>query len=76
MDKKEFSNTVLQMDESMREIAALDELYEELLKSRPEDEKELTSKLDEAKFARDRLLRLSLHVKHLLARAESAETLR
>ncbi len=76
MSRTAFNQKVIEVDESMREMAALDELYTELLSSKPADEKELGIKKDEAKFARDRILKLSLHVKNLVADLESHETLK
>jgi len=74
--KEDFTKDVIAVDESMREIASLDELYDELLSSKPADRKELDIKKDEAKFARERILKLSLHVKNLVEKLESHETLK
>jgi hypothetical protein len=77
IDKREnFTRDVISVDESMREIASLDELYNELLRSKPSDKRELDMKKDEAKFARERILKLSLHIKNLVAKLESHETLK
>ncbi|MFH1064212.1 MAG: hypothetical protein V1729_03975 [Candidatus Woesearchaeota archaeon] len=67
---------IIEIDESMREIAALDELYTELVGSSPESDREMKIKQDEAKFARDRILRLSMHIKNRLAKIESHEKLK
>lgn len=75
-DKDGFTKDVIALDESMREIASLDELYNELLRSRASDKNELDMKKDEAKFARERILKLSLHIKNLVAKLESHETLK
>ena len=76
MTKFDLTKKMVTIDESMREIASLAELYDELLASRPDSNKELDLKKDEAKFARDRMLKLSLHAKNLLASVESHETVR
>jgi hypothetical protein len=77
MNKKaDFSKNVITIDESMREIASLDELYNDLVTAKPKDEKELAIKKEEAKFARERILKLSLHVKNLLTKLESHEALK
>jgi hypothetical protein len=76
MRKAEFTKKIITIDESMREIESLAELYDELLASKPKDKRELDTKKEEARFARERILKLSLHVKHLLARVESHETLK
>jgi hypothetical protein len=76
MDDISFARAVVEIDESMREIAALDELYSELVASRPGNKRELAVRKEEAKFARERMLKLSLHVKHRLTKLESHETLR
>ncbi|MBW2967708.1 hypothetical protein KY362_04425 [Candidatus Woesearchaeota archaeon] len=68
--KAEASERLLAIDESLREIASLDELYAELVGSEA-GSRDLDIKREEARFARDRLLRLSLHVKNLLAELES-----
>jgi hypothetical protein len=73
--KADFTKKVIMVDESVREIASLDELYNELLSSKPADKKELTIKKEEAKFARERILKLSLHIKNLVSNMESDETL-
>jgi hypothetical protein len=73
---KDFEQKVVEIDESVREIGALDELYTGAIHSRPETGKELESKKEEAKFARDRILKLSLHVKNLLKNLEAHETLK
>jgi hypothetical protein len=67
---------IIELDESMREIAALGELYKDIVDSKPADEKELELRKDEAKFARDRILKLSLHAKNLLGTIESQEPLK
>ena len=74
--KKAFTKNIIALDESVREIASLDELYNELLASKTKDKKELSIKKDEAAFAHDRILKLSLHVKHLLRKLESHETIK
>ncbi|MBW2996713.1 hypothetical protein KY349_00060 [Candidatus Woesearchaeota archaeon] len=76
MRKAGFAQKIITVDESMREIESLAELYDELLASRPADKRVLNTKKDEAKFARDRILKLSLHVKNLLANMESQEPLK
>ncbi len=75
MKLKGFTKSTIEIDESMREIATLEELYTELTSSSPEEDKELATRKDEAKFARERMLRLSLHVKNLLEKMESSEKL-
>jgi hypothetical protein len=67
---------MIEIDESLREMSSLDELYAELVRSRPADERERSLKLDEAKFARERILKLSLHVKNLLGTVESGEVVK
>ena len=76
MKKFDLTSKIVTIDESMREIASLAELYDELLASRPGSKNELDVKKDEAKFARDRMLKLSLHAKNLLASVESHESVR
>jgi len=73
MSRSDFTKYAIELDESMREIAALDELYSEITGSGISDDKELALKKDEARFARERMLKLSLHVKNLLAKMESGE---
>ena len=73
MRKIGFAQKIITIDESMREIESLAELYDELLASGPAGRRELDTKRDEAKFARERILKLSLHVKNLLANMESQE---
>ena len=70
---KKVSQYLIQLDESFREIAALDELYDDIVNSNVGNKKKADMRCDEAKFARDRLLRLSLHVKHLIAEVEKEE---
>jgi hypothetical protein len=67
---------VVAIDESMREMASLDELYDELIAAGAKDERELSVRKDEAMFARERILKLSLHVKNILGDIESEETLK
>ncbi len=76
MTREEFTDHVIQIDESMREIASLDELYNELISSKPGNHKELEVKKDEARFARERILKLSMHVKNLVKKLESHEHLK
>ena len=71
-----FTKQVIQVDESMREIASLDELYNELVESKPGNKNELEVKKDEARFARERMLKLSMHVKNLVKKLESHEHLK
>ncbi|MBW2964051.1 hypothetical protein KY363_01200 [Candidatus Woesearchaeota archaeon] len=71
-----FAQKAIEIDESLREIAALDDLYDDLVRSQPENRHELEIKRDEARFARERMLKLSLHVKNLLASLESKETIK
>jgi hypothetical protein len=74
--KADFVQKVIELDESIREIGALDGLYEELVKAAPEGKRDADVKKDEARFARDRILKLSLHAKNLIASIESHETLK
>lgn len=69
--KIELTKELVNIDESVREISSLAELYDELLASAPKGKRELDLKKDEAKFARDRILKLSLHVKSEIAHVES-----
>lgn len=71
-----FAQKAIEIDESLREIAALDDLYDDLVRSEPANRHELEIKKDEAVFARERMLKLSLHVKNLLASLESRETIK
>ena len=73
MKKEDFTKKVVTIDESMREIASLDELYNDLLTSKPKTDAETESVKEQAKFARERMLRLSLHVKNILQKAEAQE---
>ena len=72
----DLARKMIELDESMREISSLEELYNDLVGSAPASEKELELRKDEAKFARDRILKLSLHAKNLLSTIESKETLK
>ena len=72
-DELDLARRMIEIDESLREISSLDELYAELVNSRPGDERERSLKLDEAKFARERILKLSLHVKNLLGNVEAVD---
>jgi hypothetical protein len=67
---------LIEIDESLREISSLDELYNELIASQPGDEREFSVRLDEAKFARERILKLSLHVKNLIGTLEPGEVVK
>ncbi len=71
-----FAQKVIELDESFREIAALDELYGDIVHSTPASKQELETKKEEAKFAKERMLKLSLHAKNLLASIEASERLR
>ncbi|MBN1544351.1 hypothetical protein JW898_02710 [Candidatus Woesearchaeota archaeon] len=73
---EDISRQIIELDESMREIASLDELYSELVSSGSRDGKELAVRKEEAAFARERMLKLSLHVKNLLTKLESHEALK
>lgn len=73
MQRQDFTNKVITIDESMREISALDELYNELIASKPATELEAESIREQARFARERMLRLSLHIKNILQKAEAQE---
>jgi len=72
----DIANRMIEIDESLREISSLDELYAELVNSKPADERERSLKLDEAKFARERILKLSLHVKNLLGNVEAVDVIK
>ena len=74
--RSDVAKELVEIDESMREIASLAELYDELLAAAPKDQTALDTKKDEAKFARERILKLSLHVKHLVAHLESYESVK
>jgi hypothetical protein len=67
---------IVAIDESMREIAALDDLYSEIISSGANDARDLSVKKEEAMFARERVLKLSLHVKNLLGEIEPEEKLK
>ncbi|MFC1723311.1 hypothetical protein ACFL0V_04180 [Nanoarchaeota archaeon] len=65
IDKK-----LAELDESFREIESLADLYEGLVgEAAPREE--LGVRREEARFVRDRLLRLSLHAKHLTEKIET-----
>lgn len=70
--KTDPAKELINVDESVREIASLAELYDELFASAPKSRKDLDTRRDEARFARDRILRLSLHVKNEVDRLESS----
>ncbi len=58
------------------EIAALSDVYEDVVKSKPKTVEGLESTKLEAKFARDELLRMSLEIKSLVSRLEERESMR
>lgn len=68
-----FNKYIIEMDESLREIASLDELYKEL---NEQNQEKNPMRRHEAKYARERMLKLSLHVKHLVEKIASHERLR
>jgi hypothetical protein len=76
VSRSDFELKVVQLDESMREIGSLAALYEELVSASPESKRDIAVKRDEAKFARERMLKLSLHAKNVLSKLESDETLK
>ncbi|MFC1753045.1 hypothetical protein ACFL96_06580 [Thermoproteota archaeon] len=61
--------------QSMIKIASLSEIYDELISSRPK-KGEAEQKRIEAEYARDQILKLSIHVKHLLQDLERKEVVR
>ncbi|NQU78998.1 hypothetical protein HQ545_04480 [Candidatus Woesearchaeota archaeon] len=61
-----FRERMLSIDESMREISALDELYEDIVNAGVDSNEDIIVRKEEAKFAKERMLKLSLHVKHML----------
>ena len=73
---EDFAMKIVELDETMREISALEGLYDDLVSSSPESKSEVEVKKEEARFARERMLKLSLHAKNLLASMESHETLK
>jgi hypothetical protein len=74
MNKKaDFTKELITVDESMREIASLSELYEDLVNSSPRSKAEAESAREQAEFARERILKLSLLVKNTLEKAETHE---
>ncbi len=62
---------LIEIDESFREIEGLADLYEGLVEEEAGDKQDLDIRKEEAKFARDRLLRISLHVKNQLERIQT-----
>jgi hypothetical protein len=76
MDKqKDLTQEIITIDESMREMTSLAELYEDLLKTTPKSDAEAASIKEQASFARERILKLSLHVKNTLELAKTQERL-
>jgi hypothetical protein len=76
MKEDDFIKKVVEIDESMREIGSLDELYDEICASQTSDANEAAIRKEEARFARERMLKLSLHVKNLLEIIEAHERLK
>ena len=60
-----------EIDESFREMEGLADLYEGLVGEGATDKIDLDIRKEEAKFARDRLLRLSLHAKNIIERIQT-----
>ncbi len=74
MNNDQIEEKLIELDESMREIEGLADLYENLVGESAKDRRDLDIRQEEARFARDRLLRLSLHIKNLLDVIESEES--
>jgi hypothetical protein len=75
MKRHDFSMKVIEAKESVLELSSLDELYSSLVSCSTKDENEKRLRTEEAKFARERMLKLSLHVKNLLSNLEKEENL-
>ena len=61
--------------QSMVKISSLSDIYSDLVESRPKKE-EAEQKRIEAEYARDQVLKLSLHVKHILQDVERKEKIK
>ena len=62
MNSKEISL----IKQSVQEITALDEIYSDIISSKINNSSELELKQEEAKFARNRILKLSLNLKNII----------
>lgn len=71
MSSKLLEQELAEVDESFREIEGLADLYESLVEEEATDKTDLEIREEEARFARDRLLRLSLHVKNVIEKIET-----
>jgi len=61
--------------QSMIKIASLSDIYDELINSRPKPG-EAEQRRIEAEYARDQILKLSMHVKHILSKMEQQEAVK
>ena len=52
--------------ESIREISTLDEIYSEIVSSKPQNKAENELKQEEAKFSRDQILKISLNIRNII----------
>lgn len=57
----------------MKEIALVAELYESTLEKPPRSKEEAEARALEARFARERMLKLSLHARHLITELEAKD---
>ena len=62
-------DTLLKLRKSIAQVTTLSEIYNEIVNSRFSKE-EATQKRLEAEYARDQILKLSVHIKHLLKEIE------
>ncbi len=70
MRHRQLDQKLAELEEGFREIDSLASLYEQLVEG-AENERQLEVQKEEAKFARDRLLRLSLHAKNMIKDIET-----
>jgi hypothetical protein len=71
-----FENEYRSLKRKVEEIAALTDLYDEIVSSNPKGVTDIEAARLEAKFAREELLRLSLEVKELITRLETREAVK
>jgi hypothetical protein len=70
MEKKRALKQIAMLEENMKEIDLIADMYESILLTPAKSEQEASAKSTEAKFARERMLKLSLHSRHLLSELE------
>ena len=63
--------TLLRLRKSIAQVTTLSEIYSEIVNSRFSKDEAVQKRL-EAEYARDQILKLSVHIKHLLKEIEDA----